>query len=109
MRINTIHTGGADITIDTSELICLANVLYFYEKHWDANSGFPAPNQVFHTVAKQLVTARDIAQYGRLDSHSTSLIAAHELAIHPGGKLANLLAEQESLDSPPAQEQPGST
>lgn len=109
MRINAIHTGGADITIDTNELVCLANILYFYEKHWDANSGFSAPGQVFHTIAKQLITARDIAQYGHLDSHSTSLIAAHELAIHPGGKLANLLAEQESLDSMPAQKQPDNT
>ena len=43
MRINTIHTGGADITIDTSELICLANVLYFYEKHWRCSAGHVLP------------------------------------------------------------------
>ena len=83
MRINAIRTNGADITIDTSELICLANVLYFYEKHWDANSGFPAPNQVFHTVAKQLVTARDIAQYGHLD----------KLVQHPLAKCCNISYE----------------
>lgn len=103
MRINAIRTDGADMSVDVNELICLGNVLYFYEKHWDANSGFAAPGQVFHAIAKQIVTARDIAQYGRLDGHSISLIAAHELDLHPDEKLASLLSERGRLDAAPAQ------
>lgn len=106
MRINAIRADGADVSIDINELICLGNVLYFYEKHWDANSGFAAPSQVFHAIAKQIVTARDIAQYGHLDGHSIGLVAAHELALHPNRKLAGLLSEHGRLDTAPTQEQP---
>lgn len=106
MRINAIRADGADVSIDVNELVCLGNVLYFYEKHWDANSGFAAPGQVFHAIAKQIVTARDIAQYGHLDGHSMGLIAAHELDLHPDGKLAGLLLERSRLDAAPAQGRP---
>lgn len=99
MRINAIRADGADVSIDVNELVCLSNVLYFYEKHWDANSGFTAPGQVFHAISKQIVTARDIAQYGHLDDHSMGLVAAHELALHPDGKLAGLLLRRPEGDN----------
>lgn len=93
MRINAIRDKSADVTLDAGELVCLGNVLYFYEKHYLECEGASPAGPVFHHVAKQIVTARDLCQYGNMDGHSMAIAAAHELAAHPDGQLEKKLAE----------------
>lgn len=92
MRINSIKEKSADVTLDASELVCLGNVLYFYEKHHALDAGSSSPGPTFHGLYKQVVTARDLCQYGRLDGHSLGTIVEHELAMSPVGQLSQELA-----------------
>lgn len=91
MRINTIIDKKANVTLDASELVCLSNVMYFYEKHHAADPDASKPGHTFNEVYKQVVTARDLCQYGHLDGHTLGDIAAHELAVRPNGDLARRL------------------
>lgn len=91
MRINAIDGQGASLSVDPDELVYLANVLYFYQKHYETDGSFTPPNAVFHGIAKQVETARDLCQYGRLDGHVLGTIIAHEIEVSPDGRLADKL------------------
>lgn len=91
MRINAIDGQGASLSVDPDELVCLANVLYFYQKHHAMDGSFTPPNAAFHAVAKQVEIARDLCQYGRLDGHVLGTVIAHEIEVNPDGRLAEKL------------------
>lgn len=91
MRINTIIDKKANVTLDASELVWLSNVMYFYERHHTADPDASQPGHTFNEVYQQVVTARDMCQYGHLDGHTLGDIAAHELAVRPNGDLAHRL------------------
>lgn len=93
MRINAITDKSADVTLDASKLVCLGNVLYFYERFWKDHPDASEPRDVFHGIYKQVATARDLSQYGHLDGHSLGTIVEQELAMNPAGQLDRKLSK----------------
>lgn len=91
MRINEVKDRRVHVSLDASELVCLGNVMYFYEKHHETDPDASKPGDMFNGLYKQVVTARDLCQYGHLDGHALGDIAAHELAMRPEGDLAHKL------------------
>lgn len=91
MRINVIEARKAEATLDADELVCIANVMYFYEKHHTDDPDASKPGSTFNELYQQVVTARDLCQYGHLDGHVLGDIAAHELAVRPNGDLNHKL------------------
>lgn len=83
MRINSVGDNKADISLNAEELGMLANVLYFYEKYSASEKDFKKPNEVFHNLSAQIIIARDICQYGHLDSFSTSCVIKHQMGTVP--------------------------
>lgn len=100
MRINAIRDKSADVTLDASELVCLGNVLYFYEKHYLGCEGASPAGPAFHHISKQVITARDLCQYGHMDGHSLATAAAHELAANPDGQLKKGLGQLLGSETP---------
>lgn len=102
MRINVIEDKYASVSLDADELVCLGNALYFYQKHYKTDGDFSAPGHVFHALFKQIVTARDLCQYGHLDGHTLSEMLSHELAANPDGllrkKLSKMLDEENKTE-----------
>lgn len=98
MRINTIEAKKAEVTLDADELVCISNVMYFYEKHHMDDPDASEPGSTFNELYKQVVTARDLCQYGHLDGHVLGDIAAHELAVRPKGDLNHKLQKLVSSD-----------
>lgn len=101
MRINAIRDKSVDVTLDASELVCLGNVLYFYEEYWAKDPNPSKPGTTFHGLYKQIITARDLAQYGHLDGHSLGAIVEQELAMNPAGQLNQKLEKLRAGILPP--------
>lgn len=104
MKINAIYADHVDLSLDANELVWLHNMIHFYEKHNDANTGFAMPDDIFHLMAKQIETAKCLFQYGRIDSRSLSKLIHHELEAYPEGYLAKklqALLEQNAPDPDP--------
>lgn len=91
MRINEVNGSHAIASLDADDLVWLHNILYFYETNYGAYPDYKKPDAAFHQLAKQVATARDLCQYGHLDGHALGVIAAHELAANPDGRLAGKL------------------
>lgn len=99
MRINAIEAKKANVALDADELVCISNVMYFYEKHHTDDPDSSKPGSTFNELYQQIVTARDLCQYGHLDGHALGDIAAHELAVRPKGDLNRRLQKLVSDDS----------
>lgn len=93
MRINEIRKKEVNVMLNADELVLLGNALYFYEKHHSIDKDCGRPGQTFHELNAQIVTARDLCQYGHLDSHSLGCIMRHKVAASPDGGFAKSLRE----------------
>lgn len=72
MRINEIKDGEVNVTLTSGELVNISNMLYEEEKKG------PLKPQMYGLVA-QVATARDLSQYGHLDSVSLASIFRYKL------------------------------
>lgn len=80
MKIQNISKPDAEIivTMSTSDTICLCNAIY---KAINENYGCESDTRLQELYA-DLMLARDLSQYGHLDTHSFNCIAeARETAI----------------------------
>lgn len=92
MRINEIRSKEVDVTLSAGELVMLGNIMYFYEKNLKAiEPDSREPNEQFHDLNAAVIIARDLSQYGNLDSFSLKKIVQHKVAAHPDGRLAEFL------------------
>lgn len=72
MRINEIKDGEVNVTLTSGELVNISNMLYEEEKKG------PLKPQMYG-LAAQVVTARDLSQYGHLDAVSLTSIFRYKL------------------------------
>lgn len=72
MRINEIKDGEVNVTLTSGELVNISNMLYEEEKKG------PLKPQMYG-LAAQVATARDLSQYGHLDSVSLTSIFRYRL------------------------------
>lgn len=72
MRINEIKDGEVNVTLTSGELVNISNMLYEEEKKG------PLKPQMYG-LAAQVATARDLSQYGHLDSVSLASIFRYKL------------------------------
>lgn len=72
MRINEIKDGEVNVTLTSGELVNISNMLYEEEKKG------PLKPQIYG-LAAQVATARDLSQYGHLDSVSLASIFRYKL------------------------------
>lgn len=76
MRINSIHDGRADVTLDAGELVLLSNVMHEYEKNF---KGTENQESNFFSLYSQVVMASNITQYGGLDTFAFGRMLKHRL------------------------------
>lgn len=84
MKINAISHNTVDATLTKNELVLLGNIMYEYEQQHASNDSEPLDDG-FHELSAQIVTSRDICQYGHLDGHSLDVIIRHRLAMSKPG------------------------
>lgn len=97
MRINRIGGKDVDVTLSADELVYLSNILYFYERHHKEvrDECQASPNRLkplHHEIAAQIITARDLCQYGHLDTFSLKCLVKHKVAANPDSRLAKYVA-----------------
>lgn len=89
MRINEVQNKKVNVTLDSDELVLIGNLMYFYETNLKLvepdNSG---PTTKFHELYSSVILARDLCQYGGLDSFSMKHMVKHKIAADPNGRLA---------------------
>lgn len=68
MRINGIKANEVNVTLTADELTMFANLMYYYKKNWNNVKDASKPNERFYGTYAQILTARDLCQYGHLDS-----------------------------------------
>ncbi len=91
MRINSIQAKEANITISSDELVLLNNLMYFYEKNLKTiEPDHRDPNPLFHETYAQVLTAKDLTQYGHVDSFTLRHIVIHKLKANPDCDLKRL-------------------
>lgn len=90
MRINEIHSKEVNVTLSADELVMLGNLLYFYENHYDADPNVSAPGPRFYELAEQVVIARDLCQYGHLDTFSLDSALRYSIAADPERRLSSV-------------------
>lgn len=91
MRINEIRKKEVNVTLNADELVMLGNLMYFYEKNKETiEPGKKPPNAAFHDLNASVIIARDLCQYGGLDSFSLKHIVRHEYAANPNSWLKQL-------------------
>lgn len=81
MRINQIEDRNVNVNLNADELVMLGNILYEYEKQFNPNK------TIYHELAAQIIIARDMCQYGHLDSFALKHIMKHMIAANPNGWL----------------------
>lgn len=92
MRINEIRNKEVDVTLDSDELVKLCNIMYFYETNQRRlEPGNRKPDAGFHELNASMIVARDLSQYGNLDSFSLKSIVQHKVAANPDSRLAEFL------------------
>lgn len=93
MRINEIRKKEVDVTLTSDELVAISNMIYFYENHHSVDPNAGSPNTRFHEMAAQIITARDLCQYGHLDNHALCSIVRHNIQADPDGHVAKTYKE----------------
>lgn len=93
MRINEVKDKEVNVTLSSDDLISISNFIYFYERYHakveDECAMGLRPDE--HALAKQVITARDLCQYGNLDSHALIHIVKHEMASNPESRLVKYI------------------
>lgn len=77
MRINQIKEGEANISLDASELVSLCNFIYNAKKI--ADDLCPRERELH----AQLLTARDLCQYGHVDNFTLRRIVMEKHKANP--------------------------
>lgn len=101
MRINEVRNKEVDATLDADELVLISNLMHFYEKNLKTiEPTSRKPNEKFHELNASVIIARDLCQYGNLDSFSLKCIVKHKIAANPNGRLAEFreIMEKEESD-----------
>lgn len=103
MRINEVRDRKVDVTLDADELVLMGNIMHFYEKNIQAQEpDSREPNAKFHEMNASVIIARDLCQYGNLDTFSIKHMVRHKIAANPGTGLAKfceaLKKEEEGKD-----------
>lgn len=111
MRINEVKKNEVNVTLSSDELVIIGNLIHFFETHMDAEPDAEKPGPAFHALAAQVITARDLCQYGHLDEFTLSCVLRHKAAASPKGRLAKKLREyiDEYFAEPGIEEQPSGT
>lgn len=95
MRINSIKNGEVEMTLKCGELIDLGNIMYDYEQRCNEAHAKNKLDAQFHEMSAQIVTARDVCQYGHLDSHSLSVVMRHRAEAAKGMSELPVLSDDE--------------
>lgn len=77
MRINTIENKKVNVTMTSDDLVMINNIIYFYENHADE------PTPALHDLAKQVIIASNLCQYGHLDNFALDTIVRHTIEANP--------------------------
>lgn len=83
MRINEVRTREADVTLNADELVMIHNMLYFYSRFHHMDPDASKPGQRFHELYIDVNIAKDLCQYGHLDSFSIDQLIMHSIMANP--------------------------
>lgn len=78
MRINKVENGRVEISMDATDLVSLCNFIYEAKK---ANGDKLNPGQ--RELHAQLLTARDLCQYGHVDGFTLRHIVMEKYRANP--------------------------
>ena len=87
MRINEIRAKEADVTLDADELVMINNLQYFYERYHHMDQNASKPGDRFHELYMQVNIAKDLCQYGHLDSFSIDQLITHSVTTNPKSRV----------------------
>ena len=76
MKIENISKseGQVNMTLNKDELVLLCNTMYCVEKAGDDDAKREAKRELFHKVYADLIIAKDLCLYGRIDDTELNFI-----------------------------------
>lgn len=89
MRINGIKANEVNVILSADELTMFANLMYYYKKNWKDGKEMSKPNERFYGTYAQILTARDLCQYGHLDSFTLDRLLELNLQACPENQAAD--------------------
>lgn len=93
MRINEIKDREVNVTLNADELVCLTNLMYFYEQHYKEGPDAKEPNETYHDLNAQIILASNVCQYGHMDGFASSRYVKHKIAANPKGDLGKFVSQ----------------
>lgn len=93
MRINEIKDRKVNATLNADELVCLTNLMYFYERYYKDVPDAKELNETYYNLSAQIILASNVCQYGHMDDFASSRYVKHKVAANPNGDLGKIMRE----------------